>query len=236
MAFRMYVDKEGIPYSDYGKYKGMHIGEQRSILSVAERGIWYWNNFLKSRNENEVLLSYDWEDTWPVNREINPTDIVTAKQMFINCSNLLLDNINDHGTHHLWVYSYQMSYGTNEGWGSAHAQIVGIQLLIRAFELTNEEKYFVPINKLLDAFKYPLENGGLADRTEKGLIWYEKFADPNNQKPKVLNGLLFTLLGLKDVYERTKIKSAIRYYKKGKRTALKLINKFDILLLFDNLL
>lgn len=67
-----------------------------------------------------------------VNREVNPNDETVAKEMFINCAGWLLNRIIDRGTHLLWLYGYQMSYDTNEGWGSTHAQIVGITITNRS--------------------------------------------------------------------------------------------------------
>lgn len=32
MAFKMHVDANGVPYSEYGVYRGIEIGRQRSVL------------------------------------------------------------------------------------------------------------------------------------------------------------------------------------------------------------
>jgi hypothetical protein len=40
MPFKLFVDAAGVPYSDCGIYHGLNIGNQRSVLSVAERGIY----------------------------------------------------------------------------------------------------------------------------------------------------------------------------------------------------
>ena len=52
MAFNIEIDEQGIPWSDYGEYYGLSIGRQRSVLAVAERGLYYWNTFL-----SELLYS-----------------------------------------------------------------------------------------------------------------------------------------------------------------------------------
>ncbi len=89
MAFAMYVDEEGIPYSDYGVYGGIEVGRQRSVLAVAERGLWYWNEFNLSGCRERVLLSYDWTK-WPNNRERNPATVDSARTMLISCADWLI--------------------------------------------------------------------------------------------------------------------------------------------------
>ncbi|WP_024586621.1 hypothetical protein [Aliihoeflea sp. 2WW] len=81
----MYVDGDGIPYSDYANYRGIELGLQRSILAVAERGLWYWNEFLRGRFQRPLLLSYDWK-RWPENRGGNPKNADDAQAMLIKCA------------------------------------------------------------------------------------------------------------------------------------------------------
>jgi len=76
MAFQMLVDPDGVPFSDYGTCGGMEIGRQRSILSVGERGLWYWNEFLRS-DSHSILLSYDWDHRW-ASRPQNTTTPFTS--------------------------------------------------------------------------------------------------------------------------------------------------------------
>ena len=65
MSLKIYVDEHGVPYTDYGLYGGIEIGIQRSILAVAERGLWYWNELNLSGSDERILLSYDWTK-WPM--------------------------------------------------------------------------------------------------------------------------------------------------------------------------
>lgn len=224
----MYVDTSGIPYSDYGNYQGINIGMQRSILSVAERGLWYWNDFLRNEEQTPILLSYDWKSKWPVNREINPTDKTGAQKFFFNCADWLLENIQDEEEFSIWSYGYDMVYGTEKGWGSAHAQAVGIQLLIRAYDLSRNDVYKNKIPMLLSAFDKHINEGGLRDVEIDGTIWFEKFASPNNQKPKILNGMLFSLIGLNDAYLIGGYAKAIELYRLGLKSVLHKIHLFDL--------
>lgn len=227
MTFQMYVDADGVPYSDYGNYHGVDIGRQRSILAVAERGLWYWNQFFRGASP-PVFLSYDWT-RWPRNRdEFEPHDESVAKRMFFNCVDWLLVNIQSCEGYCVWAYPYPFSYGTKVGWRSAHTQAVGLQLLVRAFEISGEHKYLAPLHGLLAAFKLDVRDGGLCTSTEAGNIWFEKMADKDNLQPKVLNGMLFALIGLWDVGARAKCDEATALAELGSRAAAEYLPRFDL--------
>ncbi|MBP7240896.1 D-glucuronyl C5-epimerase family protein [Amaricoccus sp.] len=227
MAFKMFVDANGVPYSDYGTYRGLVIGRQRSILAVAERGLWYWNELLRG-GEPPVLLSYDWT-RWPENfAEFRPSDEAEARRMLTCCADWLLAGLQRRGGFAVWVYSYPFSYETGPGWRSSHAQAVGAQLLVRAAETTGNIAYVEPLGDLVAAFRVEIAAGGLSTRTQGGNLWFEKMADVGNQQPKVLNGLLFTILGLRDVGERAPSSAAMELAGRGMEAALELLHRFDL--------
>jgi heparosan-N-sulfate-glucuronate 5-epimerase len=227
MAFKMYVDQNGVPYSDYGTYNSLSIGRQTSILSVAERGIWYFDTFRMEPYGSPVLLSYDWT-RHPTNRKDNPVDETEARCMLVNCADWLLMNIRDFGRFSAWVYPYPFSFATKAGWLSSQAQAVGIQLLLRTASMTGKLRYSDPIERLLNAFEVDIEDGGLVAHTEKGNIWFEKVAQRGNQQPKVLNGLLFTILGLTDISARLSNERAKKFADAGILAAAELLPKFDL--------
>jgi len=226
MGFKMYVDEEGVPYGNYGLYTGMDIGRRCSVLAVAERGLWYWNEFNLSGSGEQVLLSYDWTK-WPINKEQNPTTAESARTMLIHCADWLMNNLTDRGGYLLWCYDYPMTYGVQAGWGSAHAQAVGLQLLLRASEL-NGDSYLAPIEGLLRTFDVQIEDGGLLDNSNPQIPWFEKFAHSESQRPKVLNGMLFTLLGLHDVANRTGLEAPRLLYEIGLGSVLRLMDRYDL--------
>jgi hypothetical protein len=102
MTFKMYVDEAGLPYSEYGVYKGVDIGRQRSILAVAECELWCWNEYCLG--EDRVLLSYDWS-RWPKNRDANPGNRDHAAQVMLNCARWLIDRIRHEDRCSVWEYS-----------------------------------------------------------------------------------------------------------------------------------
>ncbi len=227
MAFELFVDEGGVPYSDYGIYEGLQIGRQRSVLSVAERGLWYWDNFGFGRSADKALLSCRW-NRFPKDRSRNPADAAAARPMLGRCADWLLDNLRQRRTSLVWEYGYPMTYGTAAGWCSAHAQAVGMQLLCRMHELTGDAKYLSPLPGLLQAYRVPIVEGGLLDDSDPSLPWYEKFADPGNQKPKVLNGMLFAIIGLQDVADRVGNAEARALAREGAHSAQALLERFDL--------
>jgi hypothetical protein len=226
MAIQIYVGESGIPYTDYGNQKGNPNGIQHSILAVAERGLWYWNEFNLSGSGEQVLLSYDWTQ-WPINKEQNPASEESARKMLIHCADWLMDNLTNGGSRFLWCYSYPSYYRVKAGWGSAHAQAVGMQLLLRASELDGGS-YMAPIEGLLMAFEVPIGDGGLLDNSNPQIPWFEKFAHPDSERPKVLNGMIFTLLGLHDIANRTGMETARQLYEKGLGSVIRLMNRYDL--------
>lgn len=228
MAFAIHVDQQGVPYSDYGEYHGLQIGVQRSVLAVAERGLVYWQRFFQPEDVG-VQLSYDWR-RHPKNKEADPQDPKQALSMLLACADWLRDEVVwcNNGEFAVWVYPYPFSYGTQPGWRSAHAQAVGLQLLARAQEVSPDGHYMSSAKGLFMAFSVPVAEGGLLERTHHGGVWFEKMADANNQQPKVLNGMLFALLALHDLAERTGNAEAAALFEEGVQGVLPCLPLYDL--------
>ena len=122
----------------------------------------------------------------------------------INCADWLDNNttyIDDNSC--VWKYDYPSYYNTKTGWRSAQAQGEAIQLLIRSYEITNNKQCLKTAEEALNAFNIPVSDGGLVDKKDtKSGWWYDKFADEKCNNPKVLNGMIFTLLALDDAHHR----------------------------------
>jgi hypothetical protein len=225
MAFNIEVDELGIPWSDYGEYNGLLIGRQRSVLAVAERGLYYWNK-LHLGSGQPVLLSYDWS-RYPADKEKEPKGPEAAKSMLANCADWLLDHIADRGHFVVWTYPYPFSYNTKPGWRSAHTQAVGLQLLLRQYALSHDPRYLRHFDGLLNAFSVSVEDGGLLDIDSAGVPWFEKFAQATNSRPRILNGMLFALIGLNDV-STAGYPKARAILEKGIESVLKYLPKYDL--------
>lgn len=225
--FRMFVDDYGIPYNCFGTYSDIPIGTQQSVLAIAERGLWCWNNFIVEKPCKPLLLSYDWQ-RWPLNKELNPMSREQAIAQLFACADWLCDNLIECDDLAIWQYSYPFIFDTKPGWRSAHAQVVGLQLLLRAYQLKNETRYMKFLQKLLFAFSVKVEAGGLCSYTDSGNFWFEKFADPKNTKGKVLNGHCFVVIGLQDIYQLTKLPEALSLAESGLAATLECLYQYDL--------
>ncbi|MEZ4820489.1 MAG: SGNH hydrolase domain-containing protein [Bdellovibrionota bacterium] len=224
--FSITLQENGIPVSHYGNYKGLEIGDQHSIVAIAEAGLYYWNTFL-AQNNPKVLLSYDWSKKYPSNRNMLPKDKLSAQKMLKACANHLMENVKKSETFSVWTYSYDFSYNTKKGWRSSQAQISAIQLLLRAYEITHDKNYLETANHALNAFFVTKEAGGLAENIGKEGLWFDKFISIDNDQPKILNGMMFVLIGLNDAYRYTNNPKLKKLFMKGLYGLTTQLHKYD---------
>jgi hypothetical protein len=85
-------------------------------------------------------------------------------------------------------------------WISAMYQAVAISTLVRAYRLTGDEEFLSLSQRATRVFQKGIEDGGV--RTlENGRVLYEEY--PGYPLPRVLDGFLFSLLGLYDLHVET---------------------------------
>jgi hypothetical protein len=97
----------------------------------------------------------------------------------------------------------------------AQAQALGI--LARAYNITHEIKYLNTSKMLLNSFFVEVKDGGVTYKSPTNGWWYELYAGDNTgaKQPRVLNGMMFTLVGLYDYYNHTKNNTAKYLFDKG---------------------
>ena len=114
------------------------------------------------------------------------------------------------------------------GWYSAMAQGQAMSLLVRAFLSSDNKKYLRAAVDAMKLFEISSEQGGVLAKFANTYEWYEEY--PTTPSSFVLNGFIYSLLGLYDLKEVATGDSAImaeRLYDVGLRSL-----KF-MLLLFD---
>jgi PST family polysaccharide transporter len=224
--YRIDIDPDGIPVSTYGRIEGRYVGRQHSVVAVADKGLDYWNQWVRKPSERRAILCYDWSKH-PAEKTHVPTSSEHARTMMLNCANWLCGCFCRKREYGIWEYGYPSFYGTQAGWRSAHAQAEGIQLLLRAHAVTGENRFFQIAMEALPAFAVPCEEGGLRMAIGEGVWWYPKFVDENwAHRPKVLNGMMFSLLGIHELCERGDAFSA-DLFGKGVKALLACLNRFD---------
>ncbi len=72
----------------------------------------------------------------------------------------------------------------------------GISVLVRAHQLTGNDKYLASAERALESFDYEVAEGGVTARLEDGSVYYEEY--PCRPYSHILNGHVFALWGLYD--------------------------------------
>lgn len=111
------------------------------------------------------------------------------------------------------------------GWTSAMAQGNALSVLARAWALTEQESYHEAGRLAVDAIGTPVRDGG-SKRVWRGHLWFEEY--PTAEPSLVLNGFLFTLVGLREFAEVTGSARAERMWQAGERSARALVDDFDL--------
>ena len=120
-----------------------------------------------------------------------------------------------------------------EGWYGAMAQGHAMSVLTRAWLATDDTKYSDAAIRALDIFSIPSEEGGIVAKFLDTLTWYEEY--PTDPGSFVLNGFMYSLIGLHDVMEmleearerREELEKATRLWQEGMKSLLTLLPLFD---------
>ena len=109
-------------------------------------------------------------------------------------------------------------------WVCGMGQGQALSLLARAYILTKDKKYLQIAKKGLEVFLRTVENNGAVDFIMNMSIFEEY---PTKPKVHVLNGFLFSLFGLFDLYSVSNDKTAKILFDSGIETAKKILPLYD---------
>ncbi len=87
-------------------------------------------------------------------------------------------------------------YHVTEPWKSGFTQSRGLSVMLRAWQLTNDEKYLDASKKALIPFTFNVKEGGVAVDLETGFPIYEEYVA--TKPTRVLDGHGFCLFGIYD--------------------------------------
>jgi hypothetical protein len=150
------------------------------------------------------------------------------KARFLNIANWFYDNrINDDKLGDYWLADVaKPEFRIFNPWPSAFAQSRGISILLRAFQLTGENKYFNVATNALKIFDVPSDQNGVTTFTKYGPA-YEEYPAPF--PTLVLDGFIFSLFGLYDYVrvERGNLQ-AKALFDKGVTTLKDILPQYDL--------
>jgi len=193
-------DSDGIPLVDYGG----EIGLQYNPVTISQHALANWALYLKTSKSK-------------------------YRETFMKQADWLIEHLVLGEGRGFYVWEYHFDFVPREmkaPWISAMAQGQGISVLLRAYELTEEEKYLEAAEAALEAFEIPIGEGGVMHADEKGFVWYEEY--PGQPPPHVLNGFIFALFGLNDFYKATASEKALRLFDEGIETLEANLHRYDI--------
>ncbi|NQT24377.1 hypothetical protein HQ585_03380 [candidate division KSB1 bacterium] len=126
-----------------------------------------------------------------------------------------------------WMTHVPLPQYRNPGpWQSAFSQSRSISILLRGFQLTGDQKYADMAEAALVPFTRQVSEGGVTSLTPWG-PFYEEY--PAKVPTLVLNGLIFSLCGVKDfVRVFPKHKQAGEIFENGVKTLKNILPEFDM--------
>jgi rhamnogalacturonyl hydrolase YesR len=190
-------DKNGVIVLNYHG----EVGEQKYHIAIAQYGLACYNRWKETGDAK-------WFDR------------------FMNQVKWHMDNIkqNEYGIW-LWYANFDWDYHgkLNAPWASGLAQGAGLSLLARAYKETKNKNYLYLCKKIFKSIITPIKKGGVMN-TVLNEIWIEETLIPANH---VLNGFIWSVMGVWDYYLITKDKSVREFFEKFIRTIKKNLFKFD---------
>jgi len=200
-------DKSGIPvnssYIDVDNPKPHYYP-----ISIGQYGLAVFNSYMKTQDPKK-------------------------KEHFLRIANWFVENKtedNNMGTY--WLTDIpKPEYKVYEAWKSAFTQSRAISILLRAWQITNDDRYFQIAENSLISFESDIKEGGVAVISEYGKFYEEYVA---NEPTMVLDGHIFSLLGLYDFHRAAKnvnnlisIKSK-SLFDDGINALIKLLPEYDM--------
>lgn len=148
-------------------------------------------------------------------------------KIFLKCVNWFLMFISDYKNNSaVWFYNFDlMECGLKAPWISAMAQGLAMSVLVRANKLFGDKNYMDIAEKAINVFDVPVSEEGVMSFFPDGGIVFEEY--PTGFSNSVLNGLIFTIFGLYDLYTFTGNKKAEMLFNKAINSLKNNIERYD---------
>jgi heparosan-N-sulfate-glucuronate 5-epimerase len=124
-----------------------------------------------------------------------------------------------------WDYTDGSRYKTKAPWASAMTQGEAISLFLRYYQISKDEIYLELAEKAYCFMTIPVSEGGVRRVDENGDLWLEEY--PSEPASYVLNGFIYALLGLYDLYRVTKNEEVKKDIDLCVKTLENNLSKFD---------
>jgi len=150
-----------------------------------------------------------------------------SKKIFLEIANWLVKNAKSYKGSCVWTYDFDWKEGKTflrNPWISAMSQGLAMSVLSRAYKLTGDKKFLKIAYGAASVFRLDVKNGGVKT-VENDDVFYEEY--PAKPYPRVLDGFIFSLLGIYDLYSVQKNKDVKDIFDKGIKTLEKNLSRWD---------
>jgi hypothetical protein len=163
-------DANGVPSVDYGTVNGVAVGRAFNAVQVADYALVYYE------------------------RRANPEQ----RRRLLGCADWLVAHAETHGDAAWYVETFPWpEYHLTPPWRCGLAEGRAIAALVRAHQVARDPRYLNTARRLTRAFYIDADHGGVTYKAPWGW-WYEEYADDGGTRPRVLNGMIYTVLALHD--------------------------------------
>jgi hypothetical protein len=144
-----------------------------------------------------------------------------------NCVEWLSDN-SEETSYGGSVWRYNMDWpvhGLKSGWISGMSQGLAISLLLRGEALFKKHEYVELAEKSFSPMTVPVEKGGVAI-IKDDFYWIEEI--PSKSPSLVLNGFIFAIFGIYDLYRFTGKHLYKKWFDRAILTLVKTLPRYDL--------
>lgn len=191
-------DVDGIPMVNYGG----KIGLRYNPVTIAQYSLANHSLYLQTKDERYLKI-------------------------FSKCVNWFLMYVSDYKNNTIvWFYNFDLTEcGLKAPWISAMAQGLAVSVLVRANKLFGIKDYVEIAEKAINVFDVPVSEGGVMSFFPDNGIVFEEY--PTSFSNSVLNGFIFSILGLYDLYTFTENKKAEMLFNKAINSLRNNIERYD---------
>jgi hypothetical protein len=144
---------------------------------------------------------------------------------FIELSRRMLNLIPEDG---LYRYDFPIpSYTLEPGFISAFTQAAMGETFARAWKISGDTTFLKMAKKTLKYLRITVNRGGVTLIKDER-IWFLEYVSFGNPPPMVLNGMLFTLIHLKNIWEILGDTLYLNLYKQGEITVRDSLENYDL--------
>ncbi len=144
---------------------------------------------------------------------------------FLKLSKKLADLFGGDG---LYRYPHpQVMYKMKGGWVSAFTQAASGEVFFRAWKISGDSSFLNLAYKVTKYLTIPIKMGGVS-YINKERIWFEEYASKDGPEPRVLNGMMWTLIHIKNMWELSGDTLFLDLFKKGEFTLRDSLENYDL--------